>query len=94
MNSDSNIYVCTSGRIYTCRLLIGAMQGSKLSKSRINLVEVQDISSNAAASNGQKKISQCLKKKKYLRKIILTKTFEIPIGELSVSHKSSGITLS
>lgn len=55
MNSDSNIYVCTSGRIYTCRLLIGAMQGSKLSKSRINLVEVQDISSNAAASNGQKK---------------------------------------
>lgn len=55
MNSDSNIYVCISGRIYTCRLLIGAMQGSKLSKSRINLVEVQDISSNAAASNGQKK---------------------------------------
>lgn len=72
---------------------MGAAKGSKLSLSRINSVEVEDISSNAAASKWEKNLSMP-EEEKYLRKIILTKTSENPIGQLSVSHKSSGITVS
>lgn len=55
-----------------------------MSQGRINSVEVQDIQAKLVRWNGQKQIHKMPEEEKYLRKIILTKTFEIPVGSLSV----------